>query len=402
MVFVKDAESLKFVRFNKASEEILGISQQEMMGKNDYDFFPPDEAKHFIDDDRRVLAGDGVVDIPEEVIQTRHRGARILHTRKIPVFDSDGKPEFLLGISEDITELKKAQEASLRLAREEAALKEQAAIARRLEFLSEASKALGSSLDYRISMEKLASIMVPGVLDWCTMNIRKEGDVFERVVVLHRDPEKLELTKKLRAVNRSVAFSTGAEEGKGGNGPMGAMIASGRSVFYPEVSDEILRGTCETEEQFQILKQLGVRSQIVAPIRVREKILGAMVCCMSESNRRFEATDLQFFEEIGARTGLAIENALLYEAAQDAIVARDEFLSVASHELKTPITSLNLLLEMSQRVALAMPSPESERLLQSLSLCQAQSKRLSAFVDDLLDVSRMKSGKLSMINFPIS
>jgi PAS domain S-box-containing protein len=169
MVFVKDAESLKFVRFNKASEEILGISQQEMMGKNDYDFFPPDEAKHFIDDDRRVLAGDGVVDIPEEVIQTRHRGARILHTRKIPVFDSDGKPEFLLGISEDITELKKAQEASLRLAREEAALKEQAAIARRLEFLSEASKALGSSLDYRISMEKLASIMVPGVLDWCTI-----------------------------------------------------------------------------------------------------------------------------------------------------------------------------------------------------------------------------------------
>jgi PAS domain S-box-containing protein len=213
MVFVKDAESLKFVRFNKASEEILGISQQEMIGKSDYDFFPADEAKHFIDDDRRVLAGNKVVDIPEEMVQTRHRGIRFLHTRKIPIFDSEGKPEFLLGISEDITDLKKAREENLRLAREEAALKEQEVIARRLEHL---------------------------------------------------------------------------------------------------------------------------------------------------------------------------------------IAARDEFLSIASHELKTPITSLNLLLEMSQKLAQANTAPESDRLMQSLNLCQAQSKRLSAFVDDLLDVSRMKSGKLRM------
>ena len=213
MVFVKDAESLKFIRFNKASEEILGIPRQEMIGKNDYDFFPADEAKHFIDDDRRVLAGNTVVDIPEEMIQTRHRGIRFLHTRKIPIFDSEGKPEFLLGISEDITDLKKAREENLRLAREEAALKEQEVIARRLEHL---------------------------------------------------------------------------------------------------------------------------------------------------------------------------------------IAARDEFLSIASHELKTPITSLNLLLEMTQKLALANTAPGSDRLIQSLNLCQAQSKRLSAFVDDLLDVSRMKSGKLRM------
>ena len=110
MLFVKDAEKLQFVRFNKAGEELVGINRNEFLGKSDYDFFPKEEADFFVSKDREVLAGQELIDIPEEPIHTDHQGTRILHTRKVPILDRDGKPQYLLGISEDITEQKLIEE----------------------------------------------------------------------------------------------------------------------------------------------------------------------------------------------------------------------------------------------------------------------------------------------------
>ncbi len=114
MVFVKDADNLQFVRFNKAGEELLGYPRSALLGKSDYDLFPPEEADFFIAKDREVLANGKILDIPEEQIQTSHQGPRILHTRKIPIPDEFGNPKYLLGISEDITD-RKRQEQALRL-----------------------------------------------------------------------------------------------------------------------------------------------------------------------------------------------------------------------------------------------------------------------------------------------
>ena len=113
MVFVKDAESLRFVRINKAGEELLGFARAELIGKNDFDFFPSDEASFFTAKDRAVLESGQLLDIPREDLQTRDKGVRQLHTRKIPIFDGEtGRPKYLLGISEDITERIRAEEAA--------------------------------------------------------------------------------------------------------------------------------------------------------------------------------------------------------------------------------------------------------------------------------------------------
>lgn len=103
MIFVKDAAELRFVRFNRAGERLLGLGRDALIGKSDTDFFPPEQASFFIDKDREVLAGREVLDIAEEPIQTP-AGTRWLHTQKVPVFDNEGAPLYLLGISEDITE----------------------------------------------------------------------------------------------------------------------------------------------------------------------------------------------------------------------------------------------------------------------------------------------------------
>ncbi len=115
MVFVKDAADLRFVRFNRAGEELLGYSRDEMLGKNDYDFFPRDEAEFFISKDREVLASGRVVDIPEEPIHTRDKGERILHTKKLPILDEHGRARYLLGICEDVTEQKEKEREILTL-----------------------------------------------------------------------------------------------------------------------------------------------------------------------------------------------------------------------------------------------------------------------------------------------
>jgi PAS domain S-box-containing protein len=109
MVFVKDARELRFVRFNRAGEELLGYPRETLMGKNDYDFFPKEQADFFTAKDRDALAKIEVTDIAEELIDTAS-GKKWLHTRKIPVMGKDGKPAYLLGISEDITERKKNEE----------------------------------------------------------------------------------------------------------------------------------------------------------------------------------------------------------------------------------------------------------------------------------------------------
>ena len=109
MIFVKEARELRFLRFNKAGEELLGYSKNDLIGKNDYDFFPPEQADFFISRDREVLSRGQLKDIPEEPISTKN-GMRWLHTKKLPIGHQNGSPRYLLGISEDITDRKLAEE----------------------------------------------------------------------------------------------------------------------------------------------------------------------------------------------------------------------------------------------------------------------------------------------------
>lgn len=104
MVFVKDAAELRFVQMNRAGEELVGYPRSDLLGKNDFDFFPPEEAEFFVAKDRSVLITGELLDIPVEPIETRFNGQRLLHTKKIPLMGEDGRPAYLLGIAEDITE----------------------------------------------------------------------------------------------------------------------------------------------------------------------------------------------------------------------------------------------------------------------------------------------------------
>ncbi|MDF1660698.1 MAG: PAS domain S-box protein, partial [Planctomycetota bacterium] len=116
MIFVKEAKDLRFVRWNRAGENVIGHRSEEIIGKNDYDLFPKDQADFFTKADREALAGDGVVDIPEEALKTREGDIRYLHTKKVPIRNvRTNEPEYLLGISEDVTDKIRVKQAMSRL-----------------------------------------------------------------------------------------------------------------------------------------------------------------------------------------------------------------------------------------------------------------------------------------------
>lgn len=122
MVFVKDAKDLSFVLFNRAGEELLGYRRADLIGKTDHDFFPAAEADFFTEKDRAVLRDKTLLEIAEEPIDTATHGVRLLHTKKIPILDDRGNPAYLLGISEDVTERRQAEQLRRRHERTTAAV----------------------------------------------------------------------------------------------------------------------------------------------------------------------------------------------------------------------------------------------------------------------------------------
>ncbi|TAL66881.1 MAG: PAS domain-containing sensor histidine kinase [Bacteroidetes bacterium] len=109
-VFVKDAKEGKFVLWNRKCEQIFGLESEITLGKTDFDFFPKKQAEFFRKKDNEVLKSGKVIDIPEELIDGK-LGRKYLHTIKVPIYDENDSPIFLLGFSEDITEKKEVEEA---------------------------------------------------------------------------------------------------------------------------------------------------------------------------------------------------------------------------------------------------------------------------------------------------
>lgn len=156
-IFVKDAKDLRYIRLNKAGEELMGVSRDHIIGKTDSDLFPAENAKVFIAEDRDVLEKSGYLDLPEELRATITRGEIYHHTRKVRITDDAGKPTYLLGISDDITQKIKADEA-LHTAMKSAELANQA----KSEFLASMSHELRTPLNAIIGFAQVMIVEVFG------------------------------------------------------------------------------------------------------------------------------------------------------------------------------------------------------------------------------------------------
>ena len=382
-VFVKDAINFKYTHLNKAGEKLLGIDREDFIGKTDEQLFPAEQVKFFTINDNDVVKGKIIIDTKEENIQTKNNGIRILHTKKIPLFGKDGLPQYIMGVSEDITDKKKSEEEMLRMIKEEAILKEREFTTAKDIFLAKVSTLLSTTLDYNETLRLLADLSVSALGDWCTITMINDEGIFERAAGTHVDKKKKILVEEyMNKYPPDPRFFPKVLES---------------SVYNYQISNSHLRAMVKDKNQLEALLKLGVNSSMVVAIKARGKIRGILSFIAGTSKPNFTALDLALAEDLGRRAGIAIENAILYSSAQSAIRARDEFVSIASHELKTPITSLKMQIQMMLRgVSIEKnQTPTPEKLLKALTSSSNQIDRLTVLIEDLLDVTRIETGKLT-------
>lgn len=215
-----------------------------------------------------------------------------------------GEPTGLIGVAADITDRVEAEyKQSLLFSAEQEARAEAEAARDRLEFLAEASRLLGRSLDYRETMTQLAHLAVSKLADWCAVDlVEAEGGPPTTVVVAHADPEKVAMAEEFR---RRYPPDPDSPQG------VAAVVRSGEPLVYPEVTDEMLVAAAQDEEHLRLLRELELRSAMVVPLIARNRALGALT--LIHSRRQYGNDDLSLAVDLARRAGVAIDNARLYQ-----------------------------------------------------------------------------------------
>jgi signal transduction histidine kinase/ActR/RegA family two-component response regulator len=261
-------------------------------------------------------------------------------------------------------------------------------------FLSELSRLLGSSLASDRMLSRIARLAVPLLGDLCAIDIQDADGTVRRAACAHVD-----------ATKEGVAYEARARYGFSATAPGGvpAVLTSRRSTLVSPATAADLEQAAQNAEQLQLFQQLGVAAWMIVPMIARERAFGAVTFAITESDRRYDRTDLLFAEAVVSQVAVAGDNARLYlaaeaarEAAEAANSAKDQFLSTLSHELRTPLNAVYGWATMLERGQLG--AEQAQRALQIILRNVNAQVRL---IDDLLDLSRVASGKLRLAVQPV-
>ncbi|BAY78215.1 multi-sensor hybrid histidine kinase [Nostoc linckia NIES-25] len=379
----------RFLQVNPALCEITGYSHEELMQMNFQQITHPDDLEIDIQNAGRVLAQEINGYSLEKRYLCKDGSIVWVNLTSSAVWNTKGQLKYALGIIEDISERKRVEATQ--------------------QFLVEASTLLAASLDYEITITNVANLAVPTLADWCIVDVFQEDWSSKQIAIAIADPTKREILEKIQRRYRPKSRAQQLVQ----------QLQLGISVFYPELSHAHLLQMAQDEEHLQLLQSLGMHSLMVIPLRSRGQLFGAISFFTAESCRRYQHADLALAEDIARRAATAIDNARLYQetqqakqAAEEQAIARaqlyeaektaraqaetanrikDEFLAVLSHELRTP---LNPILGWSK--LLRTRNFDEATKIRALETIERNAKLQTQLIEDLLDVSRILQGKLSL------
>ncbi|MDQ4130672.1 MAG: SpoIIE family protein phosphatase [Actinomycetota bacterium] len=274
----------RILEFNPAAERIFGYRRADAVGKVMADLIIPPflRERHHRGLAHYLRTGEGpLLDKRIEITGMRADGSEFPVELAITRIALDGPPTFS-GYVRDISQRKREERAQ--------------------GFLSDSSKVLATSLDFKTTLESVARLAVPAVADWCAVDVLERGTI-RNFATMHVDPAKVELAAELR---RRYPPDPHAPRG------VANVLRTGVSEHYPEVPDELLEGAARDAEHLERLRGLGLASAVVVPMVARGRTHGAITLVASESGRRFDEHDLALAEELGRRAGVAVDNARLY------------------------------------------------------------------------------------------
>jgi PAS domain S-box-containing protein len=285
-----------------------------------------------------------------------------LEIRAQTLTDDVGAPERVVGVSIDITNRKRAEHD--------------------LKFLAQASSELASLINPQSTLDRLAILAVPFFADWCAIDLVQEDGSLARVAVAHADPRKVQLAHEF---HRQFPPDPNLQQG------VWRIFHIGRAQMVSEVTSELLKQTFADARRLAIMEKLGMRSYIGVPLSAHGKTLGVITFVAAESGRLYQEQDLALAEDLAHRAAVALENAGLYRAVRNSDQAKDIFLATLSHELRNPLAAIVSALSVTK-----LAIEDKERVAKYVGLMERQAGQLTRLVDDLMDVSRIKTGKIEL------
>ena len=378
-----------FKQLNPSWERTLGFSHDELTARPFLEFVHPDD-REATGEQLAALRAGAPITYFENRFAAKSGGYRWLGWTAAP-FAAEG---LVYIFARDLTERRHAEEERVKLIREQTARAAAEASERRSTFLAEAGVALTSSLDVGETLSKLVHLAVPTLADWCVIDVLDEHGRPRRLAVGHARPEDEALAEQVKG------FAPSPE----GRSPEARLLRPGESALLVADARERLSDLAEDERHRALLERLGPRSMMVVPIVSRERTLGVMSLLSTTSGRVFARDDLDLAEELGRRAALAVDNARLYRASQDARAgaekanrAKDEFLATLSHELRTPLTPI-----LGWTVMLRSGTLDPAAIQRGLEVIERNVRAQTQLIGDLLDVSRIITGKLRLEVSPIA
>jgi PAS domain S-box-containing protein len=287
-VIAKEARELRFVLWNPVAEDLLGFSAAEVMGKNDWDLFPTEQADVFTAKDREVLNNGQTVEITEEEIETSQGESRVFHTKKTAILDADGTPQYLLAVTEDITDRKRGEIA---LKQSAVQLKQQADREKVLNILT---AQIRNSLDFdsivTVAVEEIRALLKIDRCNFAWYHCDGEEPVWE-IIKESRSPELPDLTGRYQASDF---------------GPVGEQILHMEIVRLDDIE------TVADPVWQQTIRAMGYQSLLAIPMQALSGVISAVTCCNSSSVRFWTDSEVELLQAITVQLAIGLNQAELY------------------------------------------------------------------------------------------
>jgi len=256
----------------------------------------------------------------------------------------------------------------------------------RMDAIAEASRMFAEAgHDTQEIVESLARHIAGHVGDWSVVRLPSDdGRWLNPVAIEHNDPEAAEVLSRMFAQD-PLRFDEGMT---------GRVASTGEAVMISSIDPEALRQRIKPEYR-HFMDRYSMHALLIVPMRRNQNVVGTIAMFRGTPDHPYTEEDRRFVQNVADRAALALENAQLFHQTQEAVRLREEFLSIASHEMRTPLTSITGFAHLINRQA-ARGNIDPARTSDITSSLLSEAIRLEQLVADLLDVSRIQQGRLDV------